>query len=223
MRLARVFWTLLALDVAVGLVINLILAIVQPSPAGEVGTSLIRFLSYFTEESNLFVLAAVAPLATDPQRDGSAWRILRVMSLLGITITGLVYGIVLAPTSHPHGVAAIANVLLHYVSPVMMIGGWLAFGPRPRVTASTLAAALLWPLLWIGYILAQGTATNWYPYNFLNVTLHGYATVAWNLAVILILGIVILALIWLGDRRLPVAPRRRRSTGSAVRGHSFLT
>ncbi len=213
MRLARVFWTLLALDVAFGLVINLILAIVQPSPAGEVGTSLIRFFSYFTEESNLFVLAAVAPLATDPQRDGPAWRILRVMSLLGITITGLVYGIVLAPTSHPHGVAAVANVLLHYVSPVMMIGGWLAFGPRPRVTASTLAAALLWPLLWIGYILAQGTATNWYPYNFLNVTLHGYATVALNLAVILILGIVILALIRLGDRHLPVAPRRRRSTG----------
>ncbi|MBV9099844.1 MAG: Pr6Pr family membrane protein [Candidatus Dormibacteraeota bacterium] len=200
MRLARFWWTLIAIDVATGVVINFILAIVEPSPAGQIGTSLLRYFSYFTEESNIFVLAATIPLAMDPQHDGRAWRVLRVMSLLGITITGLVFAIVLAPTSHPHGAGVASNLMLHYISPVGSIAGWLLFGPRPRIALRTLAQAIIWPLLWVGYILAQGPATGWYPYDFLNVTVHGYGRVGINLAFILILSVVILALLRLGDR-----------------------
>lgn len=202
MKLARFWWTLLAADVATGLVISFTLAIVDPSPVGQPGTSVLRFFSYFTNESNIFVLSAVIPLAMNPLHDGRIWRVIRVMSLVGITITGLVYGIVLAPTSHPHGFGVGSNILLHYVSPIMSIGGWLRFGPRSRITLRTLGEALVWPLAWVGYILAQGPATAWYPYDFLNVIVHGYARVAVNLAVILLLSMVILGLLLLGDRRL---------------------
>ena len=216
MRLARFWWTLLVADVATGVLINFILAIVQPSPAGQPGTSVIRFFSYFTEESNFFVLAAAIPLAMNPLHDGRVWRIIRVMSLLGITITALVYWIVLAPTSHPQGFGVGSNLLLHYMSPVMAVGGWLLFGPRPRIALRTLAEAIIWPVLWIAYILAQGPATGWYPYDFLNVTVHGYAQVAVNLLVIFLLAMVILALLLLGDRRLAASRARRGSLSAQV-------
>ena len=214
MRLAQLWWTLLVADVATGVLINFILAIVQPSPVGQPGTSVLRFFSYFTEESNFFVLAAAIPLAINPQHDGRIWRVIRVMSLLGITITALVYWVVLAPTSHPQGFGVGSNLLLHYVSPVMAVGGWLLFGPRPRVALRSLAEAIIWPLFWIGYILAQGPATGWYPYDFLNVTAHGYARVGVNLLAIFVLAMVILALLLLGDRRLAASrsPRGSLST-----------
>lgn len=201
--LRRVLWTLVAVDVAVGLLIDLVVAIVQPTPPGEVGTSLVRLFSYFTIESNIIVLASTLPLARDPRFDGARWRVLRVMALLGITITGLVYWIVLAPTSHPQGASVVANICLHYVSPLGTVGGWLLLGPRPRMSMRTAVLAMVWPVLWIGYTRAHGAASGWYPYNFINVTAHGYAAVGVNIAAIFVLGLVLLALFRLGDRLLP--------------------
>jgi hypothetical protein len=39
---------------------------------------LVRFISYFTIESNLLVMVVAATLAIDPERDGRWWRVLRL-------------------------------------------------------------------------------------------------------------------------------------------------
>ena len=56
---------------------------------------MIQTLSYFTIQSNILVLVAAATVVVDPARDGRFWRILRLDALLGITITGLVFDLVL--------------------------------------------------------------------------------------------------------------------------------
>ena len=189
---ARLVWAAVALAAAVGLAIDIALAVTAPNdPPGDTGTSLLRLFSYFTVESNILVLATTVPLVRNPHHDGGAWRVLRVMALLGITITALVYWVVLAPTSHPQSM--LSNICLHYLSPIGTVGGWLLFGPWPRMSLRVLRLALVWPVLWVAYTLLHGAASGWYPYDFIDVTVHGYRSVAVTIVAIFVLGVVLLA------------------------------
>lgn len=111
-----------------------------------VGVRLWRLVSFFTIESNLIVLAACLVLARRPLRDGHVWNIVRLDSLLGIVITGLVFAIVLAPKLHLTGAALVATIGFHYIAPWATLLAWLLFGPRPRLTWRTVAAAFIWPV-----------------------------------------------------------------------------
>jgi hypothetical protein len=166
-------------------------------------TRVIRFVSYFTIQSNVLVLALAVTLARDADRDGDRWRVLRLDALLGITITGLVYAVVLAPTLHPEGLGWWTNAGLHYVSPVATLALWLFAGPRPRVAGATVARALAWPVLWIGYTLAHGAVSGWYPYPFLDVSDLGYAVALRNLGFVVLLALLFLLAFRTVDRRLP--------------------
>ena len=203
-RAARAWWAVLAVVVAGSVVAQFVLHLVDPEePALSIAGRVVRFLSYFTVQSNLLVLVAVLPLVRDPAHDRPLWRVLRLSSLLGITITGLVYAIVLAPLDEPHGLHAWTNAGEHYVAPAMTVLGWLLFGPRPRIDGGVVARALGWPVLWIGWILAQGAVSSWYPYEFMSVQLHGYAVALRNLGFVVVLALAFLLLFRLADRRLP--------------------
>jgi hypothetical protein len=201
---AAVCWAVLAVVVALSVVTEfgriLVLAADDGAP---VLTRVIRFFSYFTIQSNVLVLALAVTLARAPDRDGDRWRVLRLDALLGITITGLVYAVVLAPTLHPEGLGWWTNAGLHYVSPVATLALWLFAGPRPRVAGATVARALAWPVLWIGYTLAHGAVSGWYPYPFLDVSDLGYAVALRNLGFVVLLALLFLLAFRTVDRRLP--------------------
>jgi len=166
-----------------------------------------RLVSYFTIESNLLVLATAVMLVLSPDRDGRLWRVLRLDALLGIVITGLVFGLVLAPLVHPTGLGAWVNAGFHYFSPWWTLAGWLLFGPRPRIGWPTVAWAFAWPVAWIGYTFIHGAVTGWYPYPFLNAHTHGYAVAVRNTAVVLVAGSVIVLAFKALDGRLPTIRR----------------
>jgi hypothetical protein len=166
-----------------------------------------RLVSYFTIESNLLVLATAVMLVLSPDRDGRLWRVLRLDALLGIVITGLVFGLVLAPLVHPTGLGAWVNAGFHYFSPWWTLAGWLLFGPRPRISWPTVAWAFAWPVAWIGYTFIHGAVTGWYPYPFLNAQTHGYAVAVRNTAVVLVAGGVIVLAFKALDGRLPTIRR----------------
>jgi hypothetical protein len=203
----------LALVVLASLVLQLVLLFTTGADAsagrtgGPADERLRRFFSYFTIESNLFVLAAATVLALRPRMDGPVWRVVRLDALLGIVITGLVYAIVLAPRLDLTGGAFVATVGLHYVSPLMALLGWLVFGPRPRITWRTVVVAFVWPVLWLVYTFTQGAFTDWYPYPFLNVTDIGFGTAVTNALVVVVLGVAIAAGFRFLDRRLAAVPR----------------
>ncbi|RBY94894.1 hypothetical protein DQ244_06505 [Blastococcus sp. TBT05-19] len=200
----RAWWAVLAVVVALSVGTEFVLHLVDPDdPSLGVVERVVRFFSFFTVQSNLLVLAAVVPLVRDPFHDGPGWRVVRLASLLGITITGIVYAVVLAPLYDPRGIDAWTNAGEHYVSPVMTVLGWLLFGPRPRIDGGVVARALLWPVAWIAWILAQGTVTDWYPYDFMDVAAHGYAVALRNLAFVVLLALAFLLLFRVVDRRLP--------------------
>jgi hypothetical protein len=99
---------------------------------------------------------------------------------------------VLAQIHEPKGFnETLVNVLVHYVVPIMMIVGWLAFGPRPRIGGATVLWSLLYPASWMVYTLVRGAIWKWHPYPFVDVTTHGYGQVALSaLGVVVVLGVV---------------------------------
>jgi hypothetical protein len=168
---------------------------------------LVRLLSYFTIQSNLLVLALSVSLVLNPVRDGRLWRVLNGDALLGIIVTGLVFGTVLAGQVQHHGIGTWVNAGFHYFAPAWALAGWLLFGPRPRLDWATLGWVFIWPLLWISYTFAHGAATGWYPYPFLDAHVHGYGVTARNTAAVVVLALILAALLRFLDQRLPAITR----------------
>lgn len=148
-RASRIWHLLIAIDVTVALIIQIVLVLTGgPDPnTGEtvasVGilTRMIQTVSFFTIQSNILVLAVAITLVIDPDRDGRFWRILRLDALLGITITGLVFDLVLIHYVHPSGWQLVATIGFHYIAPWATVLGWLLFGPRPRLDRRTIGWA----------------------------------------------------------------------------------
>ncbi|MEJ2864785.1 Pr6Pr family membrane protein [Actinomycetospora flava] len=219
---SRVWHLLIAVDVAAALVIQVGLILTGgPDPnTGEavasvgIGTRVIQTLSYFTIQSNILVLIAAITLVVDPARDGRIWRILRLDALLGITITGLVFDLVLIRYVHPTGWQLAATIGFHYIAPWATLLGWLLFGPRPRIDRSTVAWAFLWPMLWIAYTFIRGALVGWYPYPFLDVDEIGYWASIRNTAFVLVVAVVLVAVFAGLDRFRTIGSAPRRDHGA---------
>ena len=168
-------------------------------------------LSYFTIWSNIAVAVAVTLLALDPLRDTVARRVLRLSSLLMITVTAIVYQVVLAPGIDVEGWSLLTDPILHAVTPLVTVVVWAVWGPRGWITARLLPGALAVPLLWIVWMLARGAVIDAYPYGFANVVELGYATVARNLFFVLLFALALAAIFW----RIDIVLRRRQSRAAA--------
>lgn len=169
-----------------------------------------RLFSYFTIDSNIVVLVVSVLLVLDPLRHGTWWSVARLNALLAITITGLVFDIVLAPDVHLTGGALIATIGFHYIAPWAAVLGWLIFGPRPAFRWSTIPGAFILPVIWLIYIFTQGAFTDWYPYPFLDVTDIGYVRAIVNAILVVVLGLILASAFKVVDGILPSLLRPRQ-------------
>jgi hypothetical protein len=167
--------------------------------SGLIGRT-IDFFSFFTYLSNIIVGIVMTMLARNPDRKGAVFATLRMDSLVMISITGLVYAIVLAPDADPQGWQIISNAITHYIVPILTLVVWLIAGPRGLFRFWTVLTALIIPLTWAAYAMIRGAFINAYPYNFLNVAELGLGTALVNLGGITVLGIVLGIIYWAIDR-----------------------
>jgi hypothetical protein len=181
--------------------------LIEEEPPG-LAERVVRLFSYFTIQSNLLVTAAAATLVRNPRRDGPGWRVLRLDSLIGITVTGIVHWIFLRPLVDLSGMAYASDKVLHVFVPLLAVGGWLLFGPRPRIGLRVIVLGLIWPAVWLAYTLVRGAFTGWFPYPFLDLDVQGSGSVALAALGVTALLLALSLVFWLGDRRLPVASRR---------------
>lgn len=216
---ARLWHGATALVAAAGLGIQLVLVVagasvlVQEDPP-SLGVRLVRFVSYFTVLSNVLVLITTLAAARRPDVDGRLWRVLRLDAVVGITVTGLVHWFFLRPLLHLTGWSYATDKVLHVVVPLLALVGWLAFGPRPRITLRVVLLALIYPVGWLVVTLLVGAASGWYPYPFLDVGARGAAAVAAASVAVALLIFALSALAWLLDRRWRPFPVDRRSDRS---------
>ena len=188
-----------------------------------------RFLSYFSTQSDLLVVITSYLLMRRPDRDGPVWRVVRLNTLTGTTITALVHWFLLHPLDHFRGLLWASDTLTHIVVPTLAVAAWLVFGPRPRITFRVVGLGLVYPLAWLAYTLVVGGFFGFYPYFFLDVNASGPGVVAIYSVAILVLLFVVSCLFWLGDRWLPTregrdetetgrSGRRGRPAGRGGRG-----
>nr|WP_284287898.1 DUF3039 domain-containing protein [Angustibacter aerolatus] len=133
------------------------------------GTRLIRFVGYFTVQSNLLVLLSTGLLALRPALDAWWLRVLRLDAIAGIAVTAGVHAVVLRPLQDLHGADLVADTGLHVVVPALAVVGWLACGPRRRVDVGTVVLALVWPVVYVAGTALHGAVSHWYPYPFTDV------------------------------------------------------
>lgn len=214
---ARAWHAVIAVLVFAAIIVQVVVALrVSGSPhettagllRGSSATGrIIRVFSFFTIQSNLLSGLVSGQLAVKPDRDGPVWRAVRLAALFGITVTGIGYSAVLADIHDPHGFAeTFVNDIVHYIVPAMMVIGWLAFGPRPRINRNTVVRSLAFPVLWFTYTLLRGAVWGWYPYPFLDVPPLGYTRVLINAVVATVVLAGVAGLYTLGDRKLPPSP-----------------
>lgn len=169
-------------------------------------------LSYFTIWSNVVVAVSVTLLLRRPVAATLTTRVLRLSGLLMITVTAIVYQVLLAPSVDVEGWSLLTDPVLHVVTPLLTVVVWAVWGPRGWVARREVLLALVIPLVWIGWMLARGAVVGAYPYGFANVAELGYASVATTLVAILVFGLVVAAVFWGAERLL--SRRGSRTTAS---------
>jgi hypothetical protein len=160
-----------------------------------------RYFSYFTIQANSLVAVSTF-LIVRGRIESQVFRVVRLASLVGITVTGIVAAIALPPSPDYTTGSLVCDRLLHIVVPVLAFVGWAVFGPRGTVTREDLLPSLIWPVLWLASTLALGPFVDWYPYPFLNVDRIGVGRTLLNCAAIAVLFLGLAALALWADRRL---------------------
>jgi hypothetical protein len=166
--------------------------------------------SYFTVVSNLLVAVILTILVFKPSGHGNVFKVLRLDTLLMITVTGIVYWVLLAPTSNPQELNRITDLLFHTLVPIFTVVVWLVVGPRDWIRWWMIFAALIVPLLWAVYTLVRGSIINAYPYDFINVSKYGLGPVLTTIGDILVFGVIVGFIYWAVDLLLSRKARQAR-------------
>ena len=189
--LGRVWFAITAVVAVVGIIVQLF-AVDTEGGHFSGAAAVLNVFAFFTIQSNLLLAITCAFLAVRPNWESTVFWALRLSAVLSIAVVGIVFHIALAPLYEFIGLAALANVLLHTVSPLLGVIGWIVFGPRGRTNARVVAWSVVYPVLWLAFTLIRGPfAGDFYPYPFLEVVAHGYARVLLNslLVAVLFLGL----------------------------------
>lgn len=148
-----------------------------------------RPLVYFTVQSTLLLVAYFLWLLSGWGEPSAA---LEGAVTLFATITALVAHFVLGGGASPlrllpgrqdDDVRAMGELLLHYVTPMMTVAGWLLFDRALRPGWTAPLVWLVYPVLYLLFALTRGalrapSAELRYPYPFLDVDRLGYRRVA---------------------------------------------
>lgn len=91
-----------------------------------------------------------------------------------ITIVGIVYNIILRFLWKPKGLQWVVDELLHSIIPLLFIVLWLFFIPKGKILWKSVLAWLLYPVIYLIFILMRGVSSSFYPYPFIDVHKIGY-------------------------------------------------
>lgn len=156
----------------------------------------IRFFSFFTVLTNLIVTIYFTSLIFSKEQQLSKVNQTEVLTAITIFITmvGLVYQIALRHLWQPKGLQLVVDELLHTIIPLLTIIFWYLYDSTQRVKYARILVWAIYPLVYLVYILVRGSASDYYPYPFVNVTKLGLTAVLINSGMLLLIFVTISAL-----------------------------
>ncbi len=184
---------LVALVAWFGLVLQAVLTVrLVLSQGGTVMGALAIYFAYFTVLTNLLVAVTLSLPMRRFRTPGLATGV-----AVSIALVGLAYHVLLRHVWDPQGLQWVADVTLHYVTPLLcVLHWWLAVPPARHAWHAPLVWAA-WPIAYLLYALLRGHWLQSYPYPFIDVTVLGYRQTWLNalglLVVFLLLGLAFVA------------------------------
>jgi hypothetical protein len=175
----------------------------------SLGRSTLRFFSYFTVQANILVVLMLMAFALRPKIEEWAVHPFERSAIASyIVVVALVYVTTLRELWSPQGAQWLADVLLHYVMPLAYLAFWLVVMRKAGLRWYDPLLWLIYPVFYLGFVLAHGRFTGFFPYPFIDVGKLGYGTMMLNAigiaAAFLASGYVILVVSRLLARREPV-------------------
>ena len=133
-------------------------------------------LMYFTIQSNIAIAIICAIglcLLLKDKPAGKVWYVVKFVGTVSITLTGVVFGFVLAPTLGANA-WNIQNTLTHLIVPVVSVIDFFVIAPTARISKKNVIFVIIPPILYaiyagIGYVRGwEFSKGHNYPYFFLN-------------------------------------------------------
>jgi hypothetical protein len=143
---------------------------------GIVG-GLVSFLGYFTILTNLLVcISLTIPLVAPASAPGGFFARSDVTAgvATSIAFVGLAYYFLLRNTWNPQGLQLLADILLHYVMPVLFLIYWWFNFPKGALRWFYPVIWGLYPTVYLIYVLIRGSIIGTYPYGFVDPHTIGY-------------------------------------------------
>jgi len=166
----------------VGLAGLLIQLSVSWGMAGSLTGALWSMLRFFTIIGNGLAVLLMAAVAWGSAQAFKASRVGGIAVVMGLI--GVVFVTLLRNTEHLTGAAQIANILLHYVMPPLVVLYWLVFAPKGELSRFDPLRWAILPLAYFPYALARAAADGKYAYPFIDAGQLGWPQVLTNASVI---------------------------------------
>jgi hypothetical protein len=146
------------------------------------GESLIRFFSYFTILTNTLAASVLTSAMLGHTRTFLSRPKVQTAVAVYITIVASVYFLILRHLWQPQGPQWLADTLLHYAMPALYVAFWFAFVRKNHIEWRDSFVWLVFPLVYLGAVLARGGPSKFYPYPFLDANQLSYFEIARNSA-----------------------------------------
>ena len=150
----------------------------------SVPETIIRYFSFFTIITNILVAICATILLLKSSKANQTNFFTKQKTITAtavyIVIVGLVYNIILRQLWQPEGLQLIVDELLHSVIPVLFLLLWLIFIPKDKLIWTDVLPWLMFPLIYIIYILIRGKISGFYPYPFIDAGKLGLTNVLLN-------------------------------------------
>ena len=162
------------------------------------GETILRFFSYFTILTNSLVALYFIYKTCWPETVSGfifGHRSFLTALTVYITVVGAVYQLALRHIWNPAGMQKWVDELLHTVIPLLVIFYWLSVLKKSSLQWKDTPLFLVYPLVYLVFVLVRGAFSGFYPYYFINVTDLGLTRVLLN-SLVLTLVFVVLSVIF---------------------------
>ncbi len=168
---------------------------------------LVQLFSYYTMQSNLFVVLLWGLMLRKNHRKTSTFNTLHFIATVGITITFLVYHFLLVPVlidldiNYP--LYTLNDLFVHYITPWLMIIDYVLLTPKNRLRITRLFSVVVFPIAYMFYVIGYQSLGGRYiidetvsrfPYFFMDIDQYGVLTVTLY-SLLILSGFIISALI----------------------------
>jgi hypothetical protein len=158
--------------------------------SASISETTIRFFSLFTILTNLLV-AIYFTLVLFKIKKGVLAIINKPGTLTAVTVyitsVGLVYQIILRHIWEPTGLQMIVDEMLHTLIPIMVIIYWYLYENKSLAAYKQIPKWLVYPLIYVTYILIRGNLSDFYPYPFIDAGKLGLSKVLINTVLLMAL------------------------------------